>query len=227
VRSILALALLLGSLPSTASGSSGPDEIDEDDPKCARGECRPPPRRTLDEDDPKLARGFRRARPVARFDLSYRFLQIADPFGGSLPFHLIEATGYPLSGIFRLGVSLAGGGAPRDSAWMFDVGLAAGLQYPYRVTPFLDLRFHAGVVGANIVDRNVVTYEFRPVLEGGAEFFIAGGFHLTAAIGWAHTVYGGVDANAIQQQVQAGLKPKFDVINLSLDTVTARVGLGF
>jgi hypothetical protein len=230
VRRVLAIALVAVALASGARASQPiptPLNEDDDDPKCARGECRPPRPPSVDEDDPKLARGLRLRRPTPRFQLSYRYLSIADPYGGGLPMHLVEATGFPVSGIFRLGLSLSAGGAARYSAWMFDVGLSAGVQYPWRVTPFLDVRFAVGVIGADILDHKVVSYQYRPTIEAGAEFFVAGRFHLSAAVGWSHPVYAGVDANVIQQMINAGLKPKYDVIDLHYDTVTARVGLGF
>jgi len=230
VRAVVVLLSLLAAAPVEAARTATEPIVDDadDDPKCARGECRPRRWAALDEDDPKLARGFMpRRRPTVRFEASYRFFQIADPFGGGLPFHLVELNGYPVSGIFRLGLSLAAGGAQRYAAWMVEVGLSAGVQYPWRVTPFLDLRFSAGVLGADVFDRKVVSYEYRPSIEGGLEVFIAGRFHLTAAVGWAHPIYGGVDGKAIQQMIDAGQDPKFDVQDLSFDTVTARVGLGF
>jgi hypothetical protein len=229
VRGVVVIVCLLGAARAGAARSAEAafEDAVEDDPKCVRGECLPPRPPPLDEDDPKLARGLRKRRPTARFELSYRFLQIADPFGGALPMHLVEATGFPVSGIFRLGILLSAGGAPRYSAWMVDVGLSAGVQYPFRVTPFFDVRFTAGVIGADLFDHKVVSYQYRPSIEGGIEVFLAGGFHLTAAVGWSHPVYGGVDANAVQQMINAGQTPTFEVKDLSFDTVTARVGLGF
>lgn len=229
MRRVLAIALVAVALARGARASQPlPTPLDDDDdPKCARGECRPPRPAVLDEDDPKLARGLKPRRPTPRFQLSYRYLSIADPYGGGLPMHLVEVTGYPVSGIFRLGLSLSAGGAPRYSAWMFDVGLSAGVQYPWRVTPFFDVRFAVGVIGADILDHKVVSYQYRPTIEAGAELFVAGRFHLSAAVGWSHPVYAGVDANVIQQMINAGLKPKYDVIDLHYDTVTARVGVGF
>ena len=198
-----------------------------DDPKCARGECRPRRARALDEDDPKLARGLVVRHKAPAIEASYRFFQIADPYGGSLPFHLVEIDGFPLSRIFRLGISLSGGAAPRYDAWLFLVGMSAGIQYPARVTPFLDLRLAVGVIGAHIIEKTVVSYAYAPMLEAGISVYLASRLHLTVAVGWAHPVYGGVDAKLIQQQIDAGIKPKYDVQAFGFDTVTVRAGLGF
>jgi hypothetical protein len=231
VRALVCIVSLVGVVTNAAASQAPPgDEMvaeDDDDPKCARGECLPFAPPPLDEDDPKLARGLPLHRPTARVEVSYRFLQLADPYGGSLPFHGVEVTGFPYAGIFRVGLTLSASGAVRYDAWMFDVGLSAGVQYPYRITPFLDLRFQVGVLGANILGRSVVSYQYRPTIEGGLSVFLAGRFHLTAAVGWSHPVYGGVDANAVQMMIDNGQKPQFDVQPFSFDTVTLRVGLGF
>ncbi len=223
---LLVVALALVAAGAGPGGGAGADDLG-DDPKCARGECLPLRTVPLEEDDPKLARGLSRRAPTARVDVAYRFLQIADPYGGSLPFHLVEVTGFPVSGIFRLGLSLTAGGGSRYTSWMADLGVSAGLQYPARVTPYLDLRFSAGVIGAEIVGRKVVSYTYRPTLEGGLEVFVAGRLHLTAAVGWSHPVYGGVDANAIEQAIQMHQNPSYTIEPFAFDTVTARVGLGF
>jgi hypothetical protein len=219
---LLAAGMAVGS-------AAAPTVSDEaaDDPKCARGECRPFSPPPLDEDDPKLARGLVRPRPTTRFEVGYRFFQVANPYGGRLPFHLVELDGYPISGIFRLGLSLTAGGSTRDSGWLADVGLSLGVQYPYRVTPFLDARFSAGFIGANIVGHNEVSYELRPAIEGGLSVFLAGRFHFTAAVGWAHPIYGGVNAKLIEQEMQDGETPKYNIHPVGLDSVTARVSLGF
>jgi hypothetical protein len=239
MRAGLVLSVVLAGGVARASAppvvaAFAPDE-GSDDPKCARGECRPPRFRPLDEDDPKLARGQRRRHLAPAFEVGYRFLQIADPFGGALPFHHVEIDAYPVSGIFRLGLSLGGGAASRYEAWMCLVGLSAGLQYPARVTPFLDFRFVVGVVGATLtfanssgsVEKPVVSYAYVPALEGGISVYLASRFHLTVALGWAHPVYGGVDANAVQQQYEMGIKPTYDIKPFGFDTATVRVGLGF
>lgn len=200
----------------------------DDDPKCARGECLPFLPSVVDEDDPKLApHSPRRARPVARFEASYRYLALADPYGGALPFHLVELDGFPLSRYFRLGISAAAGGSPRENAYLAELGLGIGMQYPARVTPFLDVKLAAGVVGATIEGRKVASYEYRPTLEAGLEFFIASSFHVTVAVGYAHPVYGGVDANVIKAQIAAGEMPTYAVHGIGWDTVTARAGIGF
>jgi hypothetical protein len=229
--SIVALMLVAHSMSAHAISAHHSDDFtvdpNDDDPKCARGECRPFYAPPLDEPDPKLSLGLRLRPPTTHLEVSYRYLAVRDPFGGSLPFHLVELDGYPVSRYVRVGLSATGGASTRRSAWMANVGFSIGVQYPWRVTPFLDLRFVAGVIGAYIVDRSVVSYEFHPALEGGIDVFLKASVHLVVAVGWAHPIYGGVDANKIQTEVNAGQSPVFDVHNVGYDTVTVRAGLGF
>ncbi|MEO6954287.1 MAG: hypothetical protein ABI321_20965 [Polyangia bacterium] len=198
-----------------------------DDPKCARGECLPFLAPSLDEDDPKLALRFRRMHPVAHLDVSYRYLAVADPYGGALPFHLVEIDGFPLSHYFRLGISAAAGSSTREGAFLAEIGLGVGVQYPARVTPFLDVKLSAGVIGATIEGKREVSYEYRPTIEAGIEVFVASSFHFTAAVGYAHPIYGGVDGNVIKAQIAAGETPTFNVHSVGWDTVTVRAGFGF
>ena len=212
----------------TAEGTTQPSLQPDDDPKCARGECLPFVPAAIDEDDPKLAlRLPPRQRPVARFEASYRYLAMADPYGGALPFHIVELDGFPLSRYFRLGISAAAGASTREAAYLAELGLGVGVQYPARVTPFLDVKVAAGVIGATIEGHKVASYEYRPTLEAGLEFFMARSFHMTVAVGYAHPVYGGVDANVLKAQIAAGETPSFAVHAMGWDTVTVRAGLGF
>ena len=206
---------------------AGPAPGGDDDPKAARGA-------TLDEeplplpneDDPKLARGapHPKAHPVPRFELSYRWLQAAGLSGGSLAFHAVELDYFPVSGYFRFGLDtelgLSGGAF---NAWFFTVAAVAGVQYPWRVTPFLDGRFAAGLVGASYLGQSAVSYIYVGGIEAGADVYFAGRFYLTAALGWAHPVYSGIDVDYVKAH------PTLDPMckSFSNDTLTFKVGLGF
>ena len=213
--------VLAGAAPATADVR---DELD--DPKCARGECRPRATFPVDEDDPKLARGYHRRWPTARLQLSYRYLVLADPYGGSLPFQLVQLGGYPVSRYLRVGLLLTAGASTRESAWLADIGLSVGVQYPWRVSPFLDAGFAVGLVGADIAGRKVASYEYRPTVEAGVDVFVASRFHLTIAVGWSHPIYGGVDATAIETALKNNQTPDYTVHATPYDTVTVRAGFG-
>src|SRR5690242_9404581 len=109
-----------------------------------------------DEDDPKLARAEVHAswwnpqHDVPRFKLAYRRLWIAAPDNGTLAFDGVALDFYPLSRVVRLGIQgeFAWGGGDY-ALWYVVTGLAFGFQYPARVTPFLEGRFVAGIIGGS------------------------------------------------------------------------------
>jgi hypothetical protein len=197
----------------------------EDDPKLARRETQPSV-----EDDPKLARGsaVRRQLPraphaVPRFKLAYRNLVTAGLEGGDLMFHAGELDFYPASHYFRFGLEAeAGGAGGRYDAWYVSTGVAVGVQYPARVTPFLEGRFVAGVLGGTALGQSAVSYIYTGGIETGVEVYFAGRFYLTGAIGWAHPTYGGVDVASIRQH--PGQTPA--IKDLSTDSLTFKVGVG-
>jgi hypothetical protein len=179
-----------------------------------------------DEDDPKLARvevrtaWWRTTHDVPRFKLAYRRLWIAAPDNGTQPFDAVALDFYPLSRIVRLGIQGEFGWGGGDySLWYFLTGVALGLQYPARVTPFVEGRFVAGVVGGSFMGQAAASWMYQGGIETGVEIYYASRFYLSAAIGWAHPVYGGVDVAALKQDVIV----RKDFAN---DTVTVKVGLG-
>jgi hypothetical protein len=217
----VALALLL--TPSLRA--------DEDDPKLARPPVllpsTPSPPLPLDEDDPKMCRGLPAPRrwwqphhDVPRFKLAYRYLDLAALQGGRQHFDAVGLSVYPLSTLLRLGIDgeFAWGGGPYQM-WLATVGLAAGVQYPARVTPFLDGRFVAGVIGGTIMSTAAVSWLYAGGLETGVEIYYARRYYLTLAVGWMHPVYGGIDVNSIK----SGSPVMHSFAN---DTVTFKVGLG-
>jgi hypothetical protein len=234
-RLALALALALGvSRPATADEPAA----GEDDPKLDRAVSispepspAPPPEppRFPDEDDPKLSRGtvHKRVWPqhdVPRFKLAYRFLQAAGLEGGDITFHTLEIDYYPSSfRWFRFGLDteLGFAGGPY-SLFYFTVGPTVGVQFPARVTPFIDARFVAGIAGADVLNNAVVSYMYMGGIEGGIELYYARRFYLTAAIGWVHPVYSGADIDYVRAHpMMQPVRKEF-----SDDTFTFKIGLG-
>jgi hypothetical protein len=219
----VALALLLA--PSL--------HADEDDPKMTRAPALAPSppapaQLTDDEDDPKMSRAAAPVRrhwwepkhDVPRFKLAYRYLDLAGLAGGTQHFDAVGLSAYPVSSLLRLGLEaeFAWGGGPYQM-WLTTVGLAAGVQYPARVTPFLDGRFVAGVVGGTVMSRSAVSWIYAGGIETGIELYYARRYFITLGIGWMHPVYGGIDVTMLKNGTAV-------VRNFANDTLTFKVGLG-
>jgi hypothetical protein len=143
--------------------------------------------------------------------------------GTSIDFHAIELDYYPSSGYLRFGLDTELGlnGGPY-SAWFLTTGAALGLQYPWRVTPFLEARFVAGLIGATAYGATAVSYTYMGGIDTGIEVYVGGRFYLSAAIGWVHPVYSGVDIDWVK--ANPGLAPARR--DFSSDSFTFKVGLG-
>jgi hypothetical protein len=98
-----------------------------------------------------------------------------------------------------------------------------GFQYPARVTPFVEGRFVAGMAGATVLNTPVVSYMYVGGIDGGIELYVVDRFYLTAAIGWAHPVYSGVDLVALRAHPMLD-PPRKD---FATDSLTIKVGIGF
>ena len=99
-------------------------------------------------------------------------------------------------------------------------GASLGLQWPMRVTPFLEGRFAAGIFGGVFQGQAVVSWVYEGGIDTGIEVYVARRFYLSAAIGWAHPVYGGVDVAELNQN-QTVVRKDF-----ATDSFTFKVGLG-
>jgi hypothetical protein len=139
----------------------------------------------------------------------------------------------------RLGFELGGGAASttflNQSATVGYglFGLTGGIQYPWRVTPFLDGRAVGGVLalaldgGAASTAATVlggtsaVTWIYGGGLESGIELYVVNRFYLSAAVGWMRTTWHGVDYAATLAARRMEFK---DIVG---DSVTVKAGLGF
>ena len=239
MRALCALVMLLTFAPRARAAS------DEDDPKLARSVERDHVQRlrrplpssgpyaawALEQDDPKLARtgtverrrSFAITHPVPRFKLAYRRLALAGIETPTINFNVAELDYYPSSGYFRFGVDTELGlGEGNYGGWFFTVGANVGLQWPWRVTPFLDARFTAGLIGASYLGQSAISWVYMGGLEGGIELYVARRFYLTAAIGWAHPVYSGIDVAYVKAHPMLDPQRK----ELATDTFTFKLGLG-
>jgi hypothetical protein len=199
---------------------------DEDDPKLMRDT---PAVSTVlpDEDDPKLSRGaLRRGRlwpithPVPRLKVGYRRLTLPSPDGSALPFDLASVEAYPLSNYVRLGIGAeAGYSGSASSVWYATLGVSLGLQWPARVTPFVEGRFAAGLLGGAYLGDPLFGWTYVGGVDAGAEIYYLRRFYISVALGWAHPSY---------QAIQASYaRTHGDVMRgFSGDSFTFRIGLG-
>jgi len=208
---LVGLAILAG-LPTTA-----PDALHGDDPKLYRMADR--------DDDPKLDQRPPPSvygKPVARFKLSYRYLWTNGlGEGARSDYHVAQLDFYPISSIVRVGIEAEIGiGVDAYQSWFFLTGLSLGVQYRSRVTPFLDGRFAAGIIGGSTRGASLVSWMLVGGIEGGIEVRVAGRFLVHVAIGWAHPVYSGIDLQTLKPGIDPPRK-QFDN-----DTLTVKVGFG-
>ena len=183
------------------------------------------------DDDPKAqplstvkAEHEKKAHPVPRFKICYRRLTTASlEKGQETDFNAVELDFYPVSKYFRFGLqTVLGFAGDQYNEWFFTAGLAAGIQYPARVTPFLEGRFEAGVIGADVLGQSLASYLYTGGVEGGIELYVARRYYLTLALGWAHPVFGGVDIVALK----ANPTHIPAITGFEDDTFTFKVGVG-
>ncbi len=180
-----------------------------------------------DEDDPKLARGevhvawWNRPHDVPRFKLAYRRVWAAAPEGPDLPFDVVELDFYPVSRFVRFGVAgEVGWGGGDYGLWYVMTGASLGLQLPMRVTPVLEGRVAAGIFGGSFMGQSAVSWIYEGGIDTGVEIYYVRRFYISAAIGWAHPVYGGVDVAQLNQN-QIIVRKDF-----ATDSFTFKIGLG-
>lgn len=190
-----------------------------------------------DEDDPKLARtqavvasAPAEAHQAPAFKLSYRRLGMANLAGPSFAFNAGQLDVYPLSRRWiRIGLEAEAGAASTTvedratRAWYVAAGVSAGIQYPWRVTPFVEGRFAAGVLGGEIAGQSVVTYMYLGGIDAGIELYLFSRFYLSAALGWVRPAYRGVDVAYARAHPMAA--PAYETI--TTDSFTFKLGVGF
>jgi hypothetical protein len=173
-----------------------------------------------------------------RLKASFRQLWIANLDGSRLPLHGAQLDVYPLSRRWaRIGIAFEGGAgaatleAHEATLWYALTGLALGLQYPARVTPFVDGRFAFGVLGGHLAqavavspnlslaNASAVTYLLTGGIDVGVEVYVAGRTYLSLAVGWVHPIYRGVDYAALK----AGSLQQKDIAS---DAFTFKLGFG-
>ncbi len=179
-----------------------------------------------DEDDPKIARAHkpRHSVPVPRFKLAYRYLPMPMPDATTLTFHAIGFDVYPISTWVRLGFGVDGsyGGGPLR-AFYSSISVSLGVQYPWKVTPFLEGRFALGLLGGTFEKNVATTVMIVGGIEAGLEVHAYKRLYFDATFGWAHPRYKAPDVVAYQRDPARGAPIK----KFTGDVFTFKLGLGF
>ena len=163
-----------------------------------------------------------------RLKVSYRSLSMANLDRTAMHFDAGQLDIYAMSRRWvRIGIEAEGGaGKATLSGYSTGIyygalGLTAGIQYPWRVTPFVEGRFAGGVLGGNFMNTTVVTYAYMGGIDAGIELYTFGRLYVTASVGWVHPVYHAIDY-AAARATPASIK----FVDIASDAFTFKVGFG-
>jgi hypothetical protein len=173
-----------------------------------------------------------------RLKLSYRRFSIASLDGSPLWLDGAQLDMYALSRRWvRIGLELEGGAGHADlagngvSVGYGLGGVTLGLQYPARVTPFIEGRAIGGALGGRF-DRAIgipgtsvtidsvsaLTWIYGGGVETGIELYTFGRAYLSASIGWVRTTWRGIAFPVTLEGVRAK--------DIESDSFTFKLGFG-
>jgi hypothetical protein len=169
------------------------------------------------------------------FKVSYRRFSVSNLDGSAIWLDGAQLDLYVLSRRWiRVGFELEGGGGnatllvgTNANLGYGLVGLTAGFQYPWRVTPFVEGRVAAGLLGGHLdgpgfLTGQATTWLFGGGIDAGIEFYTWKRMYVTAALGWIRTTWQGPDVAAMIANPSAGMISK----DLTGDSLTFKLGLG-
>lgn len=189
---------------------------------------------------PSIAKTPPRVQYTPRLKASYRLFSIANLDGSSVWLNGAQLDVYAISRRWiRIGLELGGGTGratfAREGAQLrYGMsGVSVGIQYPWRVTPFLEGRFAAGVLagsldramtiaGVTVNDPSAVTWMYGGGIETGVEVYAWKRAYLSVAVGWVRTTWRGIDYSAFVAD-PTGSVPYRDLVG---DSVTFKLGGG-
>jgi hypothetical protein len=183
------------------------------------------------------------AHPTPRLTLSYERFSAGNIDGSAMPLEALHLDMYALSWQYlRGGVDLEGG---RGHATLGDAtasvkyglfGANAGFQLPGRVTPFVEGRAAAGVLGGTldgsvtvpgtslvVSDASAVTWMYATGIDAGTELYFAGRAYVSFGIGWIRTTWGSATYDSMSSGID-GTGLRFQ--NVRHDSLLLKAGLG-
>ena len=166
---------------------------------------------------PKQAAGyFSRRDKGASLRVGYRGFSVAEMAGRDTWYDNVTVEFYPVSKIVRAGGGLEFGGDSSDKDnYLLSGIITAGVQWPWRVTPFLDLSLCFGALRWEVFHEQIWSFTYQIGLETGADFFVHDTWFVSVALGWRHIVF----RHPGDEQVEPA-----DVYH---DSFTVKVSVGF
>lgn len=151
-----------------------------------------------------------------RLKFGYRTFSVADMGDVEARYHCFAIDAYIYSGIVRAGLGVEGGAdsTPRSN-FILDGTVNLGVQYPMRITPFLEATVGFGFLRRDVLHEDLFGFIYHVGLEAGAEVFISSRFLVSAALGWRRQVF------------KFGENPDVEAAYVYFDSLTVKVGLGF
>lgn len=179
--------------------------------------------------------------PHARLKLSLEGFSIGTTWGMPVGLTGLHLEGYPLSRRWvRAGVGLTGGlgsatldGASANAVYGL-LGASAGVQYPARVTPFVEGHAAGGFMTATldhpvtfgaVTVRNAsgTTWLVTRGLDAGGELYVYGRAYLSFSLGWMRSTWASPDYNPY---APPAANQNLRIVTVTADSLLWKVGLG-
>jgi hypothetical protein len=181
--------------------------------------------------------------PAPRLDLSITSFSIGNGAASTVPLQGLELDLYAITSSWLRGGFTLAGGRGNGTISGADVGLrygmlgvAAALQFPIRLAPYIQANLAGGVLAGNldgavaipgtslsINGGTAATWIYTRGADVGVHLYALGSLHLTASVGWVRATWHAPDTASTVAAQSASLRFK-DVTN---DSVITKLGLGF
>jgi hypothetical protein len=181
--------------------------------------------------------------PAPRLDLSITNFSIGNGAASTVALQGLELDLYAITSSWLRGGFTLAGGRGNGTISGADVGLrygmlgvAAALQFPIRLAPYIQANLAGGVLAGNldgavgipgtslsISGGTAATWIYTRGADVGVHLYALGSLHLTASVGWVRATWHAPDTAATVAAQSASVRFK-DVTN---DSVITKIGLGF
>ena len=181
--------------------------------------------------------------PAPRLDLSITSFSIGNGAASTVPLQGLELDLYAITSSWLRGGFTLAGGRGNGTISGADVGLrygmlgvAAALQFPIRLAPYIQANLAGGVLAGNldgslaipgtslsITGGTAATWIYTRGADIGVHLYALGSLHLTASVGWVRATWHAPDTASTVAARLTSLRFK-DVTN---DSVITKLGVGF